>query len=433
MRRLAIAGMAVLYSSSAAFAQAQIVPGNGIKGAEKTDVEGWAPFLGITATLSLANNSSVIGQVDGFSTLFGFGLTGGADYVRARHLLRTSLTINEGFARTPVVDEFIKTNDVVKLESLYNYFLTPNLGLYGRLGIATDLFSATDIRATPTSWVEAVPGGMPIPLTTNGFRRRLAGPFSPFTISEQVGGFAEPVRETWLNLSVRAGIGGRHTLAEDVLVNADDKATPEVELTELHDVHQLGLEVFGGGTGKLRDGKAAYKAGLSMLLPLVNNDADNRSASFLTRVGFEGSLTFNVYSWMGLVYNLNITRDPQLFSKGQERTAIQNTLLLTFQLTLVKKSEKPKEPTQEELELKAAQDRADAAEKRAQAAEDKLKAQQATQPPTTPAPETPAPETPAPKTPAPETTAPKIPAPTTPVPTTPAPETTPSPSTPSPQ
>src|ERR1041384_8154754 len=161
MKGLILVGVAVWCSPGTALAQAQIVPSNGIKGAEQTDVEGWTPFLGVTATLSLADNASVVGQVDGFSTLFGLGLTGGADYARDQHLLRTSLTINEGFARTPVIDEFVKTNDTVKLEGLYSYFLTPDFGLYGRLAIATDAFSATDIRATPTSWVETVPGGMP--------------------------------------------------------------------------------------------------------------------------------------------------------------------------------------------------------------------------------------------------------------------------------
>ncbi len=145
-----------------------------------------------------------------------------------------------------------------------------------------------------------------------------------------------------------------------------------------------------------------------MLLPLVNNDPDRRSAVSLTRVGFEGSLTFNVYSWMGLVYNLRVTRDPQLFSWGEEKVEVQNTLLLTFQLTLVKKAENPKEPTPEELALKAAQDRADAAEKRAQAAEDKLKALQTGQPPATPAPD--------PTAPPPTTTEPTPPSPTPPSP-----------------
>jgi hypothetical protein len=41
----------VLCAPSIALAQVQIVPNNGT---EKTDVEGWAPFLGVTATLRLA-------------------------------------------------------------------------------------------------------------------------------------------------------------------------------------------------------------------------------------------------------------------------------------------------------------------------------------------------------------------------------------------
>src|SRR5262245_30939219 len=106
-------------------AQAQLVPGE-VTGAEQTDPQGWAAFLAVTSTISLTSNSSVVGQVDGFSTLFGIGVTGGTDYVDGPHLLRSSLTVNESFARTPVIDEFVKTNDAVKLEGLYNYFVSNN-------------------------------------------------------------------------------------------------------------------------------------------------------------------------------------------------------------------------------------------------------------------------------------------------------------------
>lgn len=385
VRLLAVAALAA--APQAALAQAQLVPSE-VKTAEKTDVTGWAPFLGLTSTLSLASNQSVVGQVDGFSTMFGLGVTGGADYVEGRHLVRSSLTITESFARTPVIDEFVKTNDVVKLEGLYNYFLTKQFGLYGRLDFTTGLFKTTDVRGEPTSWVEKVPGGMNIPLTTNGFRQKLASSFAPFTINESGGAFYEPLHEPKITLAFRTGIGGRHTFADGVLVNDDASSTPEIELSRLRNVHQLGAEAFAGALGKFKDGKASYKAGLSILFPFVNNDKDDRSASDLTRIGFEGSLNFAIYSWMSLVYNVNITRDPQLFPKGDEQIQIQNSLLLTFQFTLVKKPEKPKEPTKEELELKAAQERADAAEKRALEAEQKL--QQQTPPPPAPAP-TPAP------------------------------------------
>jgi hypothetical protein len=407
-----------------AFAQAQLVPSE-IKTVEKTDVQGWAPFLGLTSTLALASNSSVVGQVDGFSTLFGLGVTGGADYVDGKHLVRSSLSINESFARTPVIDEFVKTNDVVKLEGLYHYFLTKTFGLYGRLDFTTGLFKTTDVRGEATSWVEKVPGGMNIPLTTNGFRQKLASSFAPFTINESGGAFYEPLHKPKITLAFRGGIGGRHTFADGVLVNDDASATPEIELSRLRNVHQLGAEAFAGAHGKFKDGKASYKAGLSILFPFVNNDKDNRSTSELTRVGFEGSLNFNIYSWMSLVYNLNITRDPQLFPKGDEQIQIKNSLLLTFQFTLVKKPEKPKEPTKEELELKAAQERADAAEKRALEAEQKAQQPPAPAPEPAPAP-APAP-TPAPAPPTPTPTpapAPAAPAPA-PAPAAPAPTPTP--------
>jgi hypothetical protein len=369
--------MAVLLASAlagtTAHAQNQIVPGDANKGAEDKDIQGWNPFLGLTSTISLVDNSSVIGQVDGFSTLFGLGLLGGADYVKDEHLVRTTLTVNEGFARTPVVDRFVKTNDNVKLEGLYNYFVTKYLGAYGRVSLSTSVLSTTDVRGTPTSWVD-ITGDTPVALNTSSFSQRLAGAFSPFTITEAVGGFADPVRKEEFSLALRLGVGGRHTFADGVLVAKDDGMTPEVELLRLSDVHQLGAEAFAGAIGKLDKATANYKVGIALLLPFVNNDKYDRSATSLTRIAFEGNLTYAMRSWLSVVYSLAIIRDPQLFPAGKELVQVQNTVLLTFQLNLVKKQEKEKvkEKSKEEQELDDARRRADEAEKRATDAERKL-------------------------------------------------------------
>jgi len=383
--------MVVLLASAlagkVAHAQTQIVPADANKGIEDKDIQGWNPFLGFTSTVSLVDNSSVLGQVDGFSTLFGLGLLGGTDYVQDRHLMRATLTVNEGFARTPVVERFVKTNDSVKLEGLYNYFVTKYLGAYGRLSLSTSVLSTTDVRGTPTSWVDAT-GGTPVPLATNAFSQRLAGAFSPFTISESVGGFADPIRKDWLGVAIRVGLGGRHTFADGVLVAKDNEMTPEVELLELSDVHQLGAEAFAGVTGKLDKAKANYKAGLVVLLPFVNNDKFDRSAGSLTRVAFEGNVTYAMSSWLSVVYSLAIIRDPQLFPAGKELVQVQNTVLLTFQMNLVRKKEKAKEKSKEEQELEDARRRADEAEKRAADAERKLQELQSAPPGQSPPPTT---------------------------------------------
>jgi hypothetical protein len=391
-----------------AHAQAQIVETDAPKAAEKNEVAGWNPFLSLTSTVSLVSNSSVVGQVDGTSTLFGLGALGGAEYIDGPHVFRSTLTLNEAFARTPVVDHFVKTNDVAKVEGLYNYFVTKYFGAYGRLAVTTTLLPSTDVRGTPTSWVDATDSMNTVPLRTNTFRQPLATAFKPFTIEESAGGFADPVRKKAFSLSLRLGVGGRHTFADGVYVNHDDKATPEIELLRLADVHQLGGEAFAGITGKLDNDRANYKAGLAMLLPVVNNDKYNRSATDLTRIAFEGNVAYAMKTWMSIVYSLAITRDPQLFPQGKEVVQVQNTVLLTFQASLVKKREKAKEKTKEELEIEAQKKRADEAEQRAKDAEEKLQKAQEQQPTPTP---TPTPDGTAPA-PTPGTTAP-APTPTT--------------------
>ena len=366
--------LVLLALASQAHAQAQLLPKDDtLKGADDKDIQGWNPSLSGTATVNVVSNSSVVGAVDGLSTLFGVGVIGALDYVEDRHLLRSTLSVGESFARTPVVSDFVKTNDVVQLEGLYNYFASKSLGGFGRLSLQTALFPATDVRGQPTSWVEksGTPGGAPIPLNTAAFRERLAGSLAPFTINESIGGFAEPEHSEQLNLSVRAGLGGRHTFADGVLLSDDDKATPEIELVRLANVHQLGFEAFAGANGRLKEGKLLYRAGLSVLVPFVNNDKFNRGVDTLTRVGLEGSLTFNVYDWMSLVYSLAITRDAQLFPQGNELTQVQNNLLLTFKYTFIKRKEKEKakEPTEAEKELAAYKTRAEDAEKARAAAE----------------------------------------------------------------
>jgi hypothetical protein len=334
-----------------AHAQAEILPDEKtLAGADEKDVAELNPSLALTGTISLVNNANVVGQVDGLSALVGLGVTGGLDYVKDRHILRMTLSINESVARTPVIDEFVKTNDVVALEGLYNYFLTSTLGAFGRLKLETSAFAADDVRGVLTSWVEKP--------------REAGDPFSPFTISESAGGFAEPIHGDKLALTLRFGLGGRHTFASSVLLIDDDDATPEVELMRLSNVHQLGVEGFAGATGTLKEGKLTYKAGFSVLVPFVNNDDFDRSAGELARIALESSLTVNVFDWMSLVYSLNVTRDPQLFPDGEELTQVQNNLLLTFSFALVKKKEKEKEKekSDEEKALEAANQRAVAAE-----------------------------------------------------------------------
>ena len=394
------AAMATAAVPSTALGQAEIVPEDDLTGSTDKDVVGWNPSLAVSSTVNLVNNTNVVGQVEGTSALFGLGMAGGADYVNGRNVWRTTLSINEGFAKTPVVDDFVKTNDELALETSYNYFLARKLGLFTRAKGATALFPARAITADPVTYTlrPADPDEMETTETSDDLK--VASAFKPFNLDYSTGVFAQPLSGDALTLRVRAGFGGRHTFADGVFVNNDDAATMNVELQELANVHQAGVELFAGLVGKAKKNRLSYTAGASVLLPFVNNDKFDRSASSLTRVAFEATAQVAVFDWMNLVYKGSLVIDPQLFPADDELTQVQNSFLLSFQYTLIDRKKGLKELEKEAAKKREKEEKAEAlrrakeAEERAKRLEEELKrAKETPKPPLAPAPETKAPET----------------------------------------
>ncbi len=364
--------LGITFATGEVFAQTKIIPEEDIKGAGDKDVRGWNPSLSMSGTLNLVDNTNVVGQVEGTSALIGLGVSGGADYVRGAATWRNQLSINEGFAKTPVVDDFVKTNDELALESMYNYFLASKLGVFGQAKITTSLFSARKITADPVAYtlLPADADGTTETITSDDIK--VASAFEPFTLGYSAGGFAQPLSGDKLTLDVRAGFGGRHSFTSDVFVVDDDSATPATELQELATVHQAGVELFAGLTGKAQQERLKYSAGLSVLFPFLNNDDFDRSSGKLTRLALEATATVAIFDWMGIVYKGSLVRDPQLFPRGKELTQIQNSILLTFQYTLIDRKKGLAELKKQSAEEQAKKEKEDT-ERRLKEAEERAK------------------------------------------------------------
>jgi hypothetical protein len=362
------AGLTVL-SANAAWAQAAAdkaavyVPEEQIKEIAIEDRRGIDGVFAVNGNINMVQNDSVVGQVDGFSLLFGIGIKAGLDWVNGRHEFRNTLTLDQSWARTPVVDEFVKNNDEVALEALYNYFFLDWAGAFGRLNFTTPILVTEDVRADPVTFVISEnDGGTRTVADAN--RLELASAFEPFSMYQSGGLFAEPVQSKTFSLSVRLGLGARETFADGVLVLDDNGDTPEVEAIELSNVFQGGAEGFLGIRGKAYEDRLSYDVGASVLLPILNNDDQDRSAVDLMRYGVTAALNFSVFSWMGLTYKLRVINDPQLLEDVQ----IQNNLLLSFNYAFIERSDPPA-PDPTEVKLEKAQKEAEEAQKRAEAAE----------------------------------------------------------------
>jgi hypothetical protein len=297
--------------------------------AAKPDV--WNFVATVGSSVAFGDNRRVVGQPTGSSWLMGLQFFGGAYLAYGRNEWRNELSLKESFSRTPVIPEFVKASDEVKLDSVYIYrFLPPWLGVFGRFGLATALLEGKDVRPTAVDYL--------IPGRTTAFTRnrlKLTDPFKPFNLKESIGLVYTPIAGDLVTVEARAGFGGRHSFADGQLVLADKPETVgQIEIGELSTVHQAGAEATLGAWGSAYDKRVTYKAQFEAMTPVVHSSlaaGDDRNAAELTNIDLLATLSFKLVSWASLDYQFKVMREPQVLDEWQ----LQNSLLLTFSYSLV--------------------------------------------------------------------------------------------------
>jgi hypothetical protein len=336
----------------------------------------------IAANVNVASNKSVVGQIEGNTVLFGASALTNLSYLRGPHEWLNTASAAETWSRTPAIGTFVKSNDTLNVESLYNYFLREWTGPFARAAIQSSLLKTQRITEGQSTYVRDTTGQL-----STASRFHLSDSFQPFTLNESLGWFFQPFRSEIFNAYGRVGLGGRHTWADGARAITDTEDPRGIVYTVLKDVHQAGAELFGGLDGKAVEGRLLYNLGLSALFPFANNDDQNRSIAKLTKISLPAAAGMKVTSWLSVNYQLKVVRDVQLIDKIQ----VQNALLLSLQYTKVSPNpDKPKSETDLAKERIAALENAlQTAEARAAAAEAKLN--QAPEPAAQPEPPAPAP------------------------------------------
>lgn len=325
------AGALVVTAASTAFAAADpgLLPKHEeiVKAPDKKP-EGWLPALTLGASVSLSSNSNVVGQPDGSSWTFGLNLLGRLDFLAGIHDLRNTLKIQEQFNRTPVIDAWVKTADQLLFESIYYLKLNDKVGPFASFRLETPLFRGYDVRQTAVTYVDAADGTV---IATDRRRLRLTEALQPLALKEALGVFYRPIEQKPLEINVRAGFGAQETFAAGGRVLTDDAATPEVEVTALTDFVQAGVVIDLSAKGELEGGRITYGAHAEVMFPLANSDPTNRSVIDLTNFDLGAKISFKLFAWASLDYEVKAFRQPALVDAWQ----IQNNLLLTFSYALV--------------------------------------------------------------------------------------------------
>ena len=334
----AILAACSILAMGTARAQEDVIPDKELKEVHK--IEGWDFLLTPSASMALSDNRSVVGQQEGLTMTLGAKLTSGAFFRKKAHEWRATLDITELFSHTPSLEEFVKSTDIVKFESIYLFHLLKWLGPFAKANVDSVLLEGFDIRPEQVTYaISYLDGGAE---NRTGFRLRLTDGFEPLTLKETAGFFAKPYESKALNVEGRLGFGGLHVFVDGGLTVKDDDATPEIDVAELDGFTQAGgvldLAVFG----ELYDKKFTYRISAEIMMPFINDlrEGDDRGISELTNIEVNATASFKVLEWLSIDYTLRVVRLPQLLDEWQ----VQNNLLLTASYTFFKpKHEEKKE------------------------------------------------------------------------------------------
>lgn len=322
----------ILFLTSSALAQLETVTPKKPLVASENLQEGWHPSLKFGGNFSLGSNSHVVGQTDGDTITLGSTIEGGLIYKKALREWRNKLNWLETISRNPTIDRYVKTNDNLKIESIYLRGLEkyPRIGPFVKLSAETAVFKGEDVREKEVTYQIRRRNQSIDTVTANSLR--LTDGFRPLTTKESVGFFAKIVDREKVKLEARLGIGAMQIAADRQLAVKDDGKTADIEVEELKSIDQVGTEAGLELAGQF-DEKSSYSLTTEFLTPLSRGSDKVRDKNNFERTNIDitGRLQSKIYDWASLSYELKIKRQPELIDEYQ----VQHFLLLNFSYSLM--------------------------------------------------------------------------------------------------
>lgn len=384
-RALAPVTLAMLAAGPATALEAEYVPDEEAGDLDEV-TDGWYHTVNLGIGLSVGTSRDVVGQEDGATITFSVDATWRAELFAGQHEFRNTLSINEAVSRTPLVDNFVKSNDRLQNEAIWFYHL-PSVDWFGpfaRASLQTSIFNGHDVRANRVDY-ERFNRSDELTTFSNRARLQLTRPFQPTTLKESVGVFVEPLRQEALNVDIRLGVGARQVFANGNYVVSEvidagtrpDQERDIVILNELETFSQAGSELAIEAFGNNPEGDINYRLGFEMMTPFYNS-VENSTLNAWEATNYEGSISvaFAARDWLSVSYGLNALKSPQLVDEWQLTNQLLVTITQTFRST--PETRNAGSDVVDEMEAEAAAEAGDeaveAADAAAQAADDTVEA-----------------------------------------------------------
>jgi hypothetical protein len=290
-----------------------------VGGANDEFTPGWQKRLKTSLSGSLTENKKVIGQVDGVAANLGLKLNNVVNYNSKKHEWRNTVLLTLASLRTPVLPRMVKTDDVLGVDSIYLYHGDRYewFGPFTRFAVDTALLNSYDVRAEKNSYLITDDDGATRREYTDRFL--LTTPFSPAVLKESVGGFIQARRSQIVTLEFRLGLGARQSFAANQYALDDNDETAEIEVIQLRDEKEAGVEFTTTALGSSKDEKTSYKITYEVMVPYFSSVEKKKHASPWEKRSYEASATvsYHFVNWASLDYTTKLVRQPLVQKETQ--------------------------------------------------------------------------------------------------------------------
>jgi len=296
--------------------------------------QGMVPFLTVGLNFSFSQSQGVVGVPDGIAMALGLNLRTGLDFRRGPHRWSNLLLVQEAVTKVPGIEPFVKGTDLIEVTSEYSYRFSrpPWLSLYGGIRLRATLLEGNLIRSEETQlqltnthgaiFTDVLPAQHPYPLTEF---------LAPLLLTQSAGAGVRALKHPAANLSFRAGVIAHEVVSQGGYVVHDDKATPNVlELIQLRDYAQGGVEARMTLGGRVADKLLGYQLGVRVMFPFATSVRTNLGYDRLINVELSAALSIHIFSWATLEYSLTAMR-MELLTPGWQ---VANLLMLNISLSV---------------------------------------------------------------------------------------------------
>lgn len=302
----------------------------------------WVGALGVSGSFNLSSLNRVPGAPQGVSVGINASVDGVLDYLKGRHEWRNTLTANAGVLKSASDSLWVKTNDVLKIESGYYFVVTDWFGPFAEFTFKTSMFPLTIRHKEDTNFcyngtslddcANAVAGDPE--LESQGKQRRATGAFQPIELREKFGMFFRPLDRTPIRLSFRTGFAAQQFYVKSdswMEINRNGAGTA-ILIDDLHTYGIFGWMADAQMRGFAKTESIIYGADAAIIVPFVDTAKDRTDTKNGIQANLGAFATFKIAEWASLDVRGEAARVPQV-TGDKWQTSIQT--LLTFSYAVV--------------------------------------------------------------------------------------------------